>query len=80
MSHNFWSERSRRKIETGRITAADNRRADEFFKNYLRHTNPRGSLTHLIPSAQYASEREIRAYNRAIGLNENAPAPETVCT
>lgn len=71
MARGFWNERENKKTREGKITAAEKAESKRFFENYLTEpgVNPRGSITHLIPSL-YSTQAQRRRYEEALAAKE----------
>lgn len=65
---NFWNERHNKHVREGKVTDEERERDAVFYEEYLQGptVNPRGVLTHLIPSAQYSTELERNIYEKAL--------------
>lgn len=67
-ANDLWNERYNKHIRKNGVTDEEQEASQEFMANYLSGAtiNPRGVLTHLIPSAQYATDAEIKRYETAL--------------
>lgn len=68
-ANDFWNERQAKHVRNRTVAVAeeDTEASEAFFKDYLQgvSVNPRGVITHLIPSAHYATQLERDNFEKA---------------
>lgn len=68
-ANDFWNERQAKHVRnrSKAVAEEDTKASEAFFANYLlgASVNPRGVITHLIPSAQYSTQLERDRFEQA---------------